>query len=277
MAARTPTPAAGACLTIDRPPGPIPDFENGVQMSSTDAADATSGRLRQRSSRRTRQASSETKGGRPSGPPRQRRPALAALALLLIVGGALLAGVLAVRMDSRVSVLVARDDIPPGTQITETDLATAQVATDSVPTIAEELASQVIGTYATTTIPANSLVEERMLSTQEPVSGDRAIVSVGLNPKLTPASELSAGDLVQVVRVAGQSAKGKVTELTTALVLSVNKSEGTDLGGQSTRSATLLVPAEAAGEVIDASAADLAGLALLERGQDTGVTLEVGR
>ena len=39
-------------------------------------------------------------------PPRRRRPALTALAVLLIVGGAALAGLLAVRMDSREPVLV---------------------------------------------------------------------------------------------------------------------------------------------------------------------------
>lgn len=246
-------------------------------MSSTNAADAVSERQQQRATRKTRQGKVASVGARPPGPPRQRRPALAALALLLIVGGALLAGLLAVRMDSRVSVLVAREDIEPGTRIAQADLATAKVATDTVPTIAEELAPQVIGAYATTTIPANSLVEERMLSADEPVSGDRAVVSVGLTPKLTPSSELLAGDLVQVVRVTGQSARGKVQELTTALVLTVNERESGDLGGQSTRSATLLVPAAVAGDVIDASASDLAGLALLERGQDTDVTLEVSK
>lgn len=258
--------AVGAHITSD-----------GVEMSDTSTTGGQQERQQERASRRARKATADAKGaGRPA-PPRQRRPALAALALLLIVGGALLAGLLAVRMDSRVAVLVAREDITPGTRITEADLATAQVATDSVPTIESDLANQVIGAYATTSIPANTLVEERMLSSDEPVSGDRAIVSVSLNPRLTPSSEVLPGDLVQVVRVAGQSASGKVTALTTALVLTVNEPESGDLGGQATRSASLLVPAQVAGQVIDASAADLAGLALLERGQDTDVTLEAAQ
>ncbi len=37
---------------------------------------------------------------------------------MLIVGGALVAGLLAIRMDSRVEVIVVRPDIAPGTEIT---------------------------------------------------------------------------------------------------------------------------------------------------------------
>lgn len=247
-------------------------------MSSTNTADAVPERQRQRATRKERNASGAA-GGRPVAPPKQRRPAMAALALLLIVGGALAAGLLAVRMDSRESVLVAREDIAPGTRISRDLLATAQVATDSVPTIGADLAPQVIGAYATTTIPANSLLEERFLSSDEPVGGDRAVVAVPLNPALTPAGELRPGDLVQVVRANGQSstAGAGARELTTGLVLTISAAEGEDLGGAGNASATLLVPDEAAGAVIDASAADLAGLALVERGQDTGVELEVAR
>lgn len=239
---------------------------------STNTGDTVTERQRLRETRKERRAGS----GKPADPPRQRKPALAALAVLMIVGGALLAGLFALRMDSREPVLVARADIAPGTQITEDDLAEAQVASDVLQTIPAELAGQVVGAYATTEIPADSLVEERMLSAEAPVSGDRAVVAVGLVPALTPSSELSPGDLVQVVRVTGGAGSGQVQELTTALVLSISSNaDEDDLAVNGDPTANLLVPAEAAGSVIDASAADVAGLALLERGQDTDVELEV--
>lgn len=203
---------------------------------------------------------------------------MAALALLLIVGGALAAGLLAMRMDSRETVLVAQVDIEPGTRITAELLGEAQVASDSLQTIDASLASEVVGAYATTTIRADSLVEERDLSRDAPVGGGQAIVAVNLNPALTPSSELEAGDLVQVVRVnGGNSADGEVQQISTALVLSISRASSDELGGTRTASANLLVPEEAAGAVIDASSADLAGLALLERGQSTDVSLEAAR
>lgn len=237
---------------------------------STTSGNATTERQRERESRKLRRNGT----GRPVDPPRQRRPALAAIAVLLIVGGALLAGLLAIRMDSREAVLVARTDIAPGTQITEEDLAEAQVASDVLQTIPVSAAEQVIGTYATTEIPADSLVEERSLSNEAPVNGERAIVGITLNPVLTPASELSAGDLVNVVRVTGGGgAGGEVQEITTALVLSISASNPDDLAASAAPTASLLVPSETAGAVIDASSADLAGLALLQRGQGTDVEL----
>jgi hypothetical protein len=51
------------------------------------------------------------------GPPRRRRPGFAALAVLLVVGAAAAAGLLAVRLDARQPVLVARHDIAVGQQI----------------------------------------------------------------------------------------------------------------------------------------------------------------
>ena len=68
---------------------------------------------------------------RPS-PPRRRRPALAAIAVLLIVGGAALAGLLALRLDSREPVLVMTQDVPVGTKITADMLGTTRVASEGL-------------------------------------------------------------------------------------------------------------------------------------------------
>ncbi len=68
-------------------------------------------------SKRGRTGAPATAPGIPS-PPRRRRPALTALAVLLIVGGAALAGWLALRLDSREPVLVVNQQISAGEKIT---------------------------------------------------------------------------------------------------------------------------------------------------------------
>ena len=67
----------------------------------------------------TRQA--RDAGGHLPSAPRERRPLLAALAVLLIVGGALLAGLLAMRLDQRAQMLAAKDTIKAGQVIDKED------------------------------------------------------------------------------------------------------------------------------------------------------------
>lgn len=238
---------------------------------STSTGDAVAERQRSRAARQ-----SGAQVARAAEPPRQRRPALAALALLLIVGGALGAGLLAVRMDDREPVFAAARDIEPGSLITADDLREVQVASEGLELISADAAAQVLdgGTYAKVAIRENSLVDAKMLTKQAPVGEDRAIVAIPLNPALTPG-ELAVGDLVEVVRVSGTQEIGSEKVLTEALLLSVSESASTDLGGApQTASANLLVPASAASAVVDASGANLVGLVLLKRGQATDVELQ---
>lgn len=239
---------------------------------STDITGSVADRQRSRAGRRVA-------GPSPAGqvaPPRQRRPALAALALLLIVGGALVAGLLAVRMDSRVPVLVAKQAIEPGAQITEDDLGVARVASEGLPLIGEEHADQVIGAYATTRIDVNTLLDANLVSSEDPIPDGRAKVSVPLDGKLAPVSVVRSGDLVQVVRATGGSGAGEAMVLGLAYVLEVTQPATDDLGGASAPpTASLLVLDDVALAVIDAASAGEAGLAILESGQDPDVDLGV--
>ncbi|WP_244929763.1 SAF domain-containing protein [Nocardioides sp. W7] len=237
---------------------------------STDIQPAAADRQRARAFRRNTPAGSAA--NRPTEPPRQRRPALAALALLLIVGGALAAGLLAVRMDERETVLGAARDIPAGTLITEDDLREVQVASEDVPTISVDLVEQVLGTYAKVPIPAKSLVGENVITKTSPVTDGRAEVAIPLNPALTPAG-LSSGDLVQVIRISGAAGDGGAEVLGEGLVMKVDSGKSEQLGGSSAGSLNLLVPAEAAAAIVNAAGSNTAGLAILERGQSTDVEL----
>lgn len=236
-------------------------------MSTTSTGETTADRQRLRAARGTGGTKNASTANRLPSPPRQRRPALAAIALLLIVGGALLAGLLAIRMDSRVPMLAAKEAIEPGAVIEEGDLTVVQVAADQADhLIPAQFEDQIIGTFTRARIYGNQLLDERMLTETDPIGQDRAIVSIVLSPALAP-DNLRTGDLVEIVRAAGTAASGTQPErLTRGLVTAVNAPGEDDLGTGAASSANIMVPASVAADVIDASSANLAGVALISRG-----------
>jgi len=201
---------------------------------------------------------------RPS-PPRRRRPALAALAVLLIVGGAALAGLLALRLDSRTPVLVMAQDVPAGAQITEDVLTTANVAGDDLHVVPKSQINEVLGTYTTTPLTQGQLLETSGLTQAEPISDDRAQVGISLEAGHAPGS-LRSGDLVRLVRIGdGNSAP---TAIATGLILRTDvDTSGGSLGrsSQESSTATVLVPTIAADATVDASANERLGIALVQR------------
>lgn len=198
-------------------------------------------------------------------PPRRRRPALGAVAVLLIVGGAALAGLLALRLDSRVPVLVLAQDVPVGTQITEDVLTTANVAGDDLKVVKESQLADVVGTYTTAPLIEGQLLETTALTQATPIGDDRAQVGIPLEAGHAPSS-LRSGDLVRLVRIGdGNSAP---TPIATGLVLSTDAdSSGGTLGRSSedSSSATILVPTLAADVTVDAAANERLGIALIKR------------
>ncbi|MBM9462878.1 hypothetical protein JL108_05405 [Aeromicrobium sp. YIM 150415] len=204
--------------------------------------------------------------GRPA-PPKRRRPAIAVIGVLLIVGGAALAGLLALRMDSRDPVVVLSTDVPAGTQITNDMLAQTNVASDSSLLVPAGQVDEIIGTYAKTALSEGQLLDTTMLVQSSPFTGDVAQVGVTLSPGRVPAG-LRSGDLVRVARLGdGQS---PVRPLATAIVLQTSSDDGGGGGlaggGEAGATASLLVPGGAADAVVDAAGNDVLGLSLIERG-----------
>ena len=232
-------------------------------------------RQRARVDRREQKSSAP---GRTVEPPRQRRTGLAALAVALIVGGALAAGLLAVRMDSRQPVLAAAKDIAPGTLITSEHVREVSVASEGLRLIPADLARQILDgdTYARVQIRQDSLVDQNMLTKEDPIGDGRAIVSVPLTPELTPREDLRSGDLVKILAVNRRDTGATATEITEALVLDVYSGGEDSLGGAS-GSLSLLVPNQVAAAVVNAAAGDAAGIALIERGLGSDVELQAGR
>jgi hypothetical protein len=202
-------------------------------------------------------------------PPGRRRPGLAVVAVLLIVLGAAIAGLLALRIDERVPVLVAGHEIEAGHKITSDDLAVARMATEGVTVIPADQASSVIGRYATQTITSGRLIDKGMLDTVGLLTSGQAAVGVALKSGRFPSDGIEPGDVVQVVRAA--DGVGKVIAQK-AVVSAVKPAEGSGFGssGGDTTVVTLVVPDRVSPAVAAAGMADQVSLVLLRRGVPTG-------
>ncbi|WP_020391990.1 SAF domain-containing protein [Kribbella catacumbae] len=201
--------------------------------------------------------------------PRRRRPAIAALAALLVVGGALVAGVLAVRMDERQSYLQVSQDVAVGQKITRADLTEAQVAGDVPGLISTSLAGQVVGRYAKVAMAKGQLLDRAMLTLQGPLQAGKAAVGIVLVDGRTPAEGLASGDLVELVRIGQGSTPPAVIGEATVLTVSADEKKGSGLGEKSStavKTATVLVDRQDVQAITDASGNNKIAVALLQRG-----------
>jgi hypothetical protein len=234
-------------------------------MSTTTGRD-TVDRQRQRAERGV--GTTRRPGGRLPTNTKRRRPAVAALAALLIVGGALIAGLLAIRMDERQAVIQISQNVGVGEKITREDLAEARVAGDSLTLIPADRANEIIGAYAKVNLIKGQLLDPGQLTRTTPIAAGKAAVGIVLVDGRIPAAGLRSGDQVELVRI-GQGSQSPVL-IGTATVLDVPKqsADSAGLGGKSTTSqaATVLVDRELVKVVTDASGNNRIAVALLKSG-----------
>lgn len=190
--------------------------------------------------------------GRLPAPVRDRRPALAALALLLVIGGALTSALIAYRSGDRVDVLVAREDIEVGQIVQEGDFSIARVAADGAATVRAAAAGNFYGTSATTRIPAGTMLNNTMFlaasSVQPPGS---VVVGVVLSPNQRPATVLRSGDVVRVFLVP-REASGVVQG--TVLASAVRVVDVDTAAAGDTLRVSLLIPEGPATAIVTAAA-----------------------
>jgi hypothetical protein len=174
-----------------------------------------------------------TAGGRrlPAAP-RERKPALAALAVLLIVGGALITTFLVLQSGDRISAIAIRERVGAGQRIPEAALKEVQIADGSVPYVPWEAREQVAQHYAAVDLVPDTLLNEGMvtLSSTELVPG-KAVVGLSLKAGQVPVG-LTPGQRVQVIHVPGDDGAiggGKVLA-PRALVHHVG-ADGSETGG----------------------------------------------
>jgi hypothetical protein len=137
--------------------------------------------------------------------PRERRPALAVLALLLVVGGAAASGYLALSASKKVAAIEITQNLVPGEQIALGDMQEEDIAGASGGSYTPwSLRNEVAGNDAKTTIPVGTLLIAGM--TEQPGSQQNNGPQVGLNVKAgqIPAN-LQVGDTVDVIQLVGAS------------------------------------------------------------------------
>ncbi len=189
-----------------------------------------------------------------------RRPALAALAILLVMLGALGSALIAYRSGDRVEVLVASRDISPGTQVTIEDFTVARVAHDGGQTVSASSIQQFNGAYATSRIPAGTIVINTMFSEVDFVPAGGQLVGVSVAPELRPSQPIEQGDVVALYSVTQGSGEAPVaaTLVPAVRVVQVSSSENS-----STLDMTVLVPDAEVANVVALSASGLVAVTTL--------------
>lgn len=207
--------------------------------------------------------------GRLPEPVRDRRPALAALALLLVLGGALASALVAYRSGDRTDVLITSRPIALGQEITRGDFRVARVASDEAVLIDATAVDNFVGTRALTAIPEGTLVNRSMFLAGSVVPGSAALIGVVLGPAQGPAAALASGDVVGVYRV-GEEAVSATPLLSAVRVSDVG---GADSGGNTRLS--LLVPNSQVAALVAASTGG--SITVVELASDTAPLVDFVR
>ncbi|SDG67059.1 hypothetical protein SAMN05421505_106202 [Sinosporangium album] len=142
-------------------------------------------------------------------PPRERKPALAALAVLLILGGALATTLLVLRSGDRVSAIRISAQVGAGQPFTPEVLEEVQIADTGIGYVSFAEREEVMKTFARVTLlPGTLLTEEMTVRESEELGPGKAIVGLALKPGQVPAG-LDEGDRVQVIFVPGRNGAGE--------------------------------------------------------------------
>lgn len=212
--------------------------------------------------------------------PRERKPALAALALLLIIGGALGAGFLVLQSGKRVAAIAIIRQVGAGQRIPLTSMQQVQVASDTgVSVVPWADASQVARYYAVTTIPSGTLLSGNMVVPGSAVTNGKDVLGLALKDGQWPGN-LAVGDHVAIYSVGGgnttggcpQSAEQLLAGNASVLFVSSGGGNGSLVGAAASGATDVTVavsPASAAAVACNAAAGNVA-IAVLPAG-GTGV------
>jgi hypothetical protein len=210
-------------------------------------------------------------GRRPPSAPRERKPALAALALLLIIGGALAAAYLVIQNGHRVSAIEITQQVGAGQQIPLSAMREVQIAPGGVGYVAWSEAGQVAQFYAASVIPPGTLLTASMVTRSANLAEGRVVVGLALKDGQLPTG-LLVGDRVAIYQVSNsaQSCPGVsgATLSPNAIVLGVSAPPPS--AGSAATDVRVAVYPGVAGAVACNAANGNVGIALLPPGRSLG-------
>ena len=217
-------------------------------------------------------------GRRMPSAPRERKPALAALAVLLVALGAVAAGYLVISAGHRVGAVEITQQVGQGQRIPASAIKEVEIASNSgINYVAWQYANRVAGIYAAVQIPAGTLLTSAMTSATNNLAAGKVQVGLSLKPGQAPAN-LLIGQSVEAFGVGtgsgcgaaaaggggtggtgggnGAGGAGPGVPITTGVIASV---VGSTASNGSTAAVTLAVPDADAGVLACyASAGDVA-------------------
>ena len=207
--------------------------------------------------------------------PRERKPALAALAVLLVALGAVAAGYLVINAGHRVGAVEITQQVGQGQRIPASAIKEVEIASNSgINYVAWQYANRVAGVYAAVQIPAGTLLTSAMMTATNNLAAGKVQVGLSLKPGQAPGN-LLIGQTVEAFGVGtgsgcgatsaggggtggtgGGNGAGPGVPITTGVIASVFGSTATN---GSTAAVTLAVPDADAGLLACyASAGDVA-------------------
>jgi len=207
--------------------------------------------------------------------PRERKPALAALAVLLVALGAVAAGYLVINAGHRVGAVEITQQVGQGQRIPASAIREVEIASNSgINYVAWQYANRVAGVYAAVQIPAGTLLTSAMTTATSNLAQGKVQVGLSLKPGQAPAN-LLIGQSVEAFGVGtgsgcgaaaaggtgggnggNGSGSGSGSAITTGVIASV---VGSTASNGSTAAVTLAVPDADAGVLACyASAGDVA-------------------
>jgi uncharacterized membrane protein YgcG len=140
-------------------------------------------------------------GDRLPTPPRERKPALAALAVLLILVGALGVTMLVLQVGNRIEVVKVTKEIQAGEAVTKDNATSVMVAADdSINYVKWDQLDTLKTLKAKTTIYADTVVMGQMFAEKAGLPAGKASVGLALKEGAYPA-DIKAGDIVSAYRV----------------------------------------------------------------------------
>ncbi|MGI8328683.1 hypothetical protein ACRYCC_01890 [Actinomadura scrupuli] len=211
-------------------------------------------------------------------PPRERKPALAALAVLLIVCGALASAYLVMASGQRVSAIQINQPVAAGQQIPIGALQETQIGNTGISYISWSERFKVARAFAAVPLVKGALLTNGMLSSTDAATQGRVIVGLALKTGQLPASGLRTGDHVSLYSVGGTSTSVKPgTVLSNDAIVSYTGGTGgqSDQTSSDTSSVSVAIPPDEAPLVTQAASDGAVAVALLPTGVKVDKTATV--
>ncbi|TCM42624.1 hypothetical protein EV648_110157 [Kribbella sp. VKM Ac-2568] len=192
---------------------------------------------------------------------RERRPALAALAVILILLGAAGSALIALRSGDRQDfVAIDAQSLPPGHKITKGDLARGDLAGATGQLVLWSDIDQVVDHYTTSWLYKGQFVTPESVTkdTKPLIPAAGALVGVSLEAGRAPSEPIAPGDIVQVVQVPAANQAGGVSSVLVAaaeVTSSVGAITDSKTSANTTLNVTILVSTTKSRAVAAAAAA----------------------